>query len=178
MALVYKVTNNLNGKVYIGYTTRTLKQRWAEHSAPSRVTTVLHKAIKKYGKENFSIEEVFVSSCIKTILDKEKELISQYNSFNSGGYNATFGGEASIPTKATCAKISAAKKGHAVSEETRDKLRKVFNRIYIIATPRGLEKVSNLKQFCDKQQLSYTYMLKTLKNSTWTHKGYAVAGRL
>lgn len=55
---VYKITNKTNNKVYIGITSKGLSARWKEHlyNAEHGCPFKLHNAIRKYGKENFSIE--------------------------------------------------------------------------------------------------------------------------
>ena len=62
MPYIYKITNNLNGKVYIGKTNFTIEKRWREHCQDSQKETLqkrpLYSAMKKYGIENFSIEEI------------------------------------------------------------------------------------------------------------------------
>ena len=64
MAYIYKITNNINGKVYIGETTRTVQIRWNQHKTRARntqFTEYLYNAMRKYGIENFSAEEVTVN---------------------------------------------------------------------------------------------------------------------
>lgn len=57
--IIYKITNILNNKIYIGQTTETLKQRFKRHCGYQlNDGTYLHKAMKKYGIENFIIEEI------------------------------------------------------------------------------------------------------------------------
>ena len=59
MGFIYKITNKINNKIYIGKTTRTVEQRYKEHLADSkRVRSYLHNAIQKYGSENFNVEKV------------------------------------------------------------------------------------------------------------------------
>lgn len=55
---VYKITNKVNNKVYIGITSKGISARWKEHiySAEHDCPFKLHRAIRKYGKENFSVE--------------------------------------------------------------------------------------------------------------------------
>ena len=51
--VVYSVTNNLDGKQYVGQTTRTLEERFSEHA---EADSLLGRAIQRDGAENFSCE--------------------------------------------------------------------------------------------------------------------------
>ena len=94
MGFIYKITNKVNDKVYIGQTKRTIKIRWKEHLKNASVFDLrnlpLYKAMNKYGKENFSVEEI--EECEDSQLD-EREIywISFYDSYYNG-YNGTEGG--------------------------------------------------------------------------------------
>lgn len=92
---IYKITNNVNGKVYIGQTIQTIKERFYQHCATKCSDSVLnmaiHKAIKKYGKSNFTIE-VIEEVDKNSLNDREKFWIEYYNSYNNG-YNSTRGGQ-------------------------------------------------------------------------------------
>ena len=58
---IYKIINKINGKVYIGYTSFSAKHRFTQHikdSSRKILNQPIHKAINKYGPDNFSIEEV------------------------------------------------------------------------------------------------------------------------
>ena len=91
--IIYKVTNRINGKVYIGQTKRTLEQRWRHHCCQSGCT-LLHRAINKYGKENFTVEQIDVATDQDELNKKEIYWISFYNSTDhEKGYNLTTGGE-------------------------------------------------------------------------------------
>lgn len=94
MAYIYKITNKLNGKIYIGKTIYTIEKRWNEHKScvlHNREKTPLHIAMQKYGCDNFTIEQI--EECSDDIVN-EKEIywIAYYNSYHNG-YNATLGGE-------------------------------------------------------------------------------------
>jgi group I intron endonuclease len=56
--MIYLITNKVNGKRYIGKTTKALKQRWYKHIKDSLYgsNTFFHKAIQKYGPDNFTVE--------------------------------------------------------------------------------------------------------------------------
>ena len=100
MVGIYKITNQVNGKVYIGQSVR-IKQRWSQHKAEAkenRRNTLLYNAMRKYGIENFTFE--VIEECSQEQLN-EREIywISYYDSFNKEkGYNMTPGG--SEPSKA------------------------------------------------------------------------------
>jgi group I intron endonuclease len=55
---IYIITNLVNGKRYVGMTSKTLDVRFAGHKADARRNKpwMLHKAIRKYGEDNFKIE--------------------------------------------------------------------------------------------------------------------------
>lgn len=106
MAFIYKITNLINNKIYIGKTNYSIEHRWQQHLYSSfknensqEYNYLLHKALRKYGQENFvieKIEEVKAEEAQK----REQYWIKIYNSCilspDSNGYNMTFGGEGAI----------------------------------------------------------------------------------
>lgn len=95
MAYIYKITNIKNDKCYIGKTLKTISERWKEHCKDylrrDEEKRPLYSAMKKYGIENFKIEEI--EQCNENIVnDREKYWIEYYGSFKNG-YNATIGGD-------------------------------------------------------------------------------------
>lgn len=95
MPIVYKITNTLNNKCYIGWTSYSLKKRWAQHvkDAISTITNrKFYNAIKKHGVDTW-ISEVLCEGLTKDqAKDKEIELIAYFNSYYQG-YNSTKGGD-------------------------------------------------------------------------------------
>lgn len=86
---IYKITNNINGKIYIGQS-RNIESRWQQHQEPAR-NSLISRAIKKYGVDNFTFE--VIEECTIEELDKrEIYWIDYYKSFDNG-YNLTRGGE-------------------------------------------------------------------------------------
>ena len=89
---IYKITNLINGKCYIGQTTNS-KRRFAEHKAKGyglEKNKILYYAFDKYGIENFSFE--VIESQIENYNEREIYWIRYYDSFENG-YNQTEGGE-------------------------------------------------------------------------------------
>ena len=95
---IYKITNKVNGKSYIGQTIQNVKERFYQHCATkcsqAVLNMVIHKAITKYGKSNFTIEVIEeVESA--NLNDRERYWIRYYDSYNNG-YNSTEGGQDGI----------------------------------------------------------------------------------
>lgn len=96
MGYIYLITNNINNKKYIGQTQQSINKRWNQHcyEALNKINDFyLHKAIYKYGKENFTIEQI--EECNNNELDdREIYNISKYNTYYiyGQGYNLTRGG--------------------------------------------------------------------------------------
>lgn len=100
MYKIYLITNLVNHKKYIGLTKNSIAVRMAKHiqAAKSEEGFLLHRAIRKYGKENFIIELVEDNLSLEDAYVKEKFYIQQYNTYfkNELGYNMTLGGENAI----------------------------------------------------------------------------------
>ena len=87
--IIYKITNSINGKVYIGQTVqKNPKMRWYDHQAKARcgVNQPLFNAIRKYGVENFTWEVVDQADSLEALNKLEEQYVEQYDSMNSG-YN-------------------------------------------------------------------------------------------
>jgi len=94
--IIYKSTNKVNGKIYIGQTTNSLETRIKNHIKESKKDNVRRpflKAIKKYGVENFLFEIVDHADNLDELNEKEINCISEYNSIAPNGYNITGGGQ-------------------------------------------------------------------------------------
>lgn len=95
MGYIYKISNSINDKVYIGQTLYSIEKRWQEHCYCSKKEKLQHRplysAMNKHGIENFYIE--LLEECDNNLLDeREKYWINYYNSYHKG-YNATIGGD-------------------------------------------------------------------------------------
>ncbi len=99
--IVYKITNNINGKLYFGITKCDLNKRWAEHKCKSKTNNShLGLAIRKYGIVNFKIESIKVCDSESEMYDLEVEFIKEYKTNNPlFGYNNSTGGETSSKGK-------------------------------------------------------------------------------
>lgn len=143
---IYKVTNKINGKIYIGkHQTKNPNDGYFGSGK------FIKSAIRKYGKENFAKEVLFIFETELEMNQKEKELITEEFVSRKDTYNAGVGGEGGphfkgkshsddakkkmasfkgkTHSKEAREKISASNKRRTLSEETKRKLsEKAFSR--------------------------------------------------
>ena len=106
--VIYKITNTVNGKFYIGQTTNSITNRFKEHCRNNSGCKLIGRAIKKHGMENFKIEEL--CNAYSKLELNNLEILFIFASGSSKatiGYNLTIGGDGVV--------------GHKHSEESRRK---------------------------------------------------------
>lgn len=86
--IIYRINNLINGKFYIGKTTKTVEERWERHciSARSGSTCLIHKSIRKHGESNFQLQIIEYTDNLNV---REKFWIFEL----SPHYNMTEGGD-------------------------------------------------------------------------------------
>lgn len=125
--LIYKATNLINGKCYVGQTTRSLDKRIKEHSITTNKKP-FQRALKKYGIENF-IWEMLCECEDKLILNLREtmKIIVEHSHVSEGGYNLTWGGdggntwESNQHKEETSLKLSKIRKGKKHTTEAKRK---------------------------------------------------------
>ena len=116
--IIYKITNKINGKVYIGKTKGALQHRWYHHlygALSGKLHTKLSRAIRKYGAKYFVIEELEHTSSLNK---REQFYIRKFNSIEHG-YNLKIGGEGGPHHAETKKKISKANRKRIWTNEMR-----------------------------------------------------------
>lgn len=120
--VIYKWTNKINGKVYVGKTVDEIKRK-SSHKKDRRNYSAFHKAIDKYGIDNFKYEVLFeiteTNEILNSILsEKEKHYIKEnHSNEREFGYNLTDGGDG------VCGRFGELNPfyGHHHTEETKQK---------------------------------------------------------
>ena len=99
MAIIYKITNQINKKYYVGKTTRTFEERWHEHLQESKnpnPKSHFHNALNYWGIENFT-HEILWEGSEEELDNQEKYFISQLNARDPAtGYNIAEGGTGGV----------------------------------------------------------------------------------
>ena len=110
---IYKITNKVTGKMYIGQTITDVHQRWNQHCMSSSVKkNAITAAIKTYGREGFTFEVIDTANSLEELNQKEIDYIRELNTIAPNGYNLEQGGLSHVRHAETKRKISEAHKGH------------------------------------------------------------------
>lgn len=166
---IYKITNNINGKCYIGqsiFLNRRIKRHLSYKSHKDNLA--IYKAFDKYGINNFLIEilEYFDTKDYSYIKHKLDELeiyyIDKFNSYRDG-YNKTIGGDAGVTgykfTEEQKKKVSIASKIHAVNHYKPVYLKSIitkYTKMYISEAYASADlncNHSQISRVCDRKQM-------------------------
>lgn len=120
--IVYKHTNKINGKIYIGITSQKPNKRW-QNGYGYKDNQHFYRAIQKYGWDNFEHEILYEDLEEEIALSKERELIELYHSNDPNlGYNKDNGGAMGRMTPEAIEKVRQWHLGRKLSEETKKKI--------------------------------------------------------
>lgn len=214
---VYKIINKLNSDFYIGKTTRDIKFRFKQHCylSVSGSDTHLHRAIRKYGQDNFEIvllehyeSDISLNEGEKNWIytlnpkynmtsggdggdtsssEKYKEYMKIRSRLISGDLNPFYGKQHTIGSKQkmskaklgkvmsqeTKEKISKAGLGRKMSQETKEKLQLANSKTYYLINPAGDSiVVKNLSEFCRINNLDQRNMNNMYNGRYKSSKGY------
>jgi group I intron endonuclease len=144
MGYIYKITNTVNNKAYIGVTTQSNpNERWSNHKSHNRQGNgcpFLMKAFKKYGEDAFKFE-VLIICFDEDVFRFESEYIKKYNSLSPNGYNVATGGKTNqsflgkTHSEETKKILSEKSKAYNANPEVRERSRRVaieFNKTHNI----------------------------------------------
>ncbi len=174
---IYLIVNHRNFKVYVGQTKRSVNKRFIGHCSKKKNASSVHFAIKKYGRESFSIEIIDSAFSQTEANIKEEFWIKEFKSSNKKtGYN--------ILDKANG--IKEYNKGRKFSEEhkrnislsmTEDRKKALLAlnvKQWVLISPEGEKfEITNLNKFCEEKGLCPANMVKlTTKRKSHYHLGW------
>lgn len=127
---VYCITNNANGKQYVGVTTNGYQNRFANHIWHSRKSSggcrALYNAMRKYGQDAFTVELIDKASSFEEMNNLERKHIAALKTLHPNGYNLTDGGDAGVFAEATRMMMSDRLKGKPMNDKNRAGLVKAW----------------------------------------------------
>lgn len=189
---IYKVKNNVNGKIYIGFTQDFERRKSAHISLSNRgSTTKFHRALRKYGEEAFEWEIVFQGKDEYHILNwAEPFFIKEYDAFSKNGYNMTSGGEngatQSDETKRKRSESLTGEKhplfGKNHSQKSKEKMsvshggdRNANAKTFKFISPTGEIFIikGQFKKFCEENSLSRKVMVSNLNKGVISETNYS-----
>lgn len=175
--IIYCVTNDANNKSYIGQAIdfERRKNQHIYYAKNNKDNTYFHRAIRKYGIDNFKWEILCECSSKDELDKKEQYYIKELNTKSPTGYNLTDGGYGNSGYKVpieTKSKISESLKGHAVLKDTKAKLCEkskgntshCLN--YEIIYPNGeIKIICGLKKWCNENGFNYKGVNRASRNN-------------
>ena len=123
--IIYKITNKINGLVYVGQTIGFIENRWKQHLSARSCCRKLKHAIAKYGSDNFTIEQIDNAENLEDLNKKEEFWIESLNSMTPSGYNLIAGGKNRIPSLETRKKRSISMTGLVRGPQTSEHKEKI-----------------------------------------------------
>lgn len=162
--IIYKATNIINGKVYIGKTKRLLEERIREHKRDMQeLKYYFYNALNKYGFSNFTWETIDTALTPEELNEKERYWINHYKSHDDKfGYNSTLGGEATWFDN------------HQYTNEQRDNLSLVNGgRYFLIYDTKGnfIGRYLNARRYSQENKITPSHFDKCLKGDRVSVKG-------
>lgn len=180
--VVYRITNLVNNKVYIGQTIQPLNVRWNRHKFDARKgsTYAIHNAIRKYGEDKFEIDIIDTASTREELDAKEIYWINAYNSMTPNGYNLCEGGNAPRWTPEMHSKLSGENHWTSRKSFSKESLSKKHDALYRKPSPRSkpVRCVETGEVFYCAKEFEYRYghslskIIACCKGKRESHHGY------
>lgn len=166
--IIYKITNKVNNKIYIGQTVLSLNKRRNQHLVCEKETP-LYNAIRKHGKDNFTFEVICTALNKSYLNELEAFFIKFYDCMTPEGYNLTSGGDSAFSRSEHTKKLQRkAMTGRVVSQETRDKISKSL--MGNISPRKGVTLSSETKNKISMAQIGRKVSEETKQKMRDTHK--------
>ncbi|MBB5414103.1 GIY-YIG nuclease family protein [Paraburkholderia atlantica] len=141
---VYLVTGP-SGKRYVGITSKTVAERWGQHvrsAARKESNSALHAAIRKYGEDAFSVEQIKSCETWDEACEMEKSSITAYGTFTPSGYNLTLGGEGFLGCDRSTARAKMSAWHSAISDDVRAERARKMSEANANRTPEERARIS------------------------------------
>lgn len=145
--LVYCIKNRINDKVYVGATSKSIKQRFFWHIRDSKTgkPKKLYDAMRQFGYDNFFVE--FLAECdSSTVKQTEEYYINMFNCYENGYNGSKLSSGVHEHTEKTRKKLAEKAKGRVISPEVRQKISNSSKKTWAEKTE------EELREFSDKMR--------------------------
>ena len=174
ISTIYKATNTINGKSYIGFTTNWPQRKYEHLSNFIKNDNIFYKAINKYGKNSFEWQILYQSKDIehtKNIM--ENYFINEYKTFigftECNGYNMSLGGDGTLGRFGE----NAPAYGMRHTQQHKNHIADFFSLNWKCISPEGkVFHIKNLREFCRNNKLTSQLMISVAKGKQIQHKGW------
>ena len=176
---IYKITNKINNKVYIGQSVN-IKRRWKDHiRGNKKCVSLIHSAINKYGVDSFDFEVLFEFNKVNYDLMNILEIayIKYFNSLSPNGYNLDSGGKNKIPSDETRKKISENTRIAMIDVDYTNIINANRNNINIDRRKESLKEYYNNMTSDEKEELSNRLRLINNRDDVIEKKREKMIGR-
>ena len=178
---IYKITNIVNGKVYVGQTVRPLDMRWKEHLSHIKFYDFpLYRAIKKHGVKNFVVEGIDRAENREDLDAKERHWISVLQTMCPRGYNAISGppGKATKTSEETKTRLSDGLRERWKTAEYRQKMKESTTGVK--RGPRSEEWINKLSEAHRGKKLTEEHKekIRLASKKLWEDGDYAARASL
>lgn len=184
--IIYKITNKINGKSYIGLSQNSFYDRYRVKWWQRTESKVLKRAVKKNGYLNFKIEIIqYGIQTLEELNSLEIIYIAKYKTLKPNGYNLDKGGNSkgrltqeskrklSKSLKKRWKKFGHPLQGKKLSTEWCNSISLSKTQEFQYLSPNDqIVTVFGLKEFCKKNNLCYSSMVQVNNNPEFTHKGW------
>ena len=183
MGYVYKITNTINGKSYIGISIHEPEKRRIKDHLSGHGNQDIADDINIYGKDAFTYEILEANVFDELVPDLEVAYIASFNTVAPHGYNQNSGGSHAIPSEETRRKMSEANKGKKRTPHTAETKQKISEanrgKIRTPETRHKLSEANKGKTHSEetRRKLSKAHKGKTLSEKTRRKMSEAQRGR-
>jgi group I intron endonuclease len=165
MPVVYKITNTKNGKTYIGCTRFTSEYRWKQHkysAIHAGKVTYLYNAIRKYGPDAFTVQDVASAISKEYLSSVERQVIRSF----CPEYNLTNGGEVTIGRKYSDKTIEKMRKSNTGKKRTHEQKERM-SRSQKASIAKNKERYDYLKRLLDENRgkIDHAVRIERVKES-------------
>jgi group I intron endonuclease len=175
---VYVITNDVNGKRYVGKTTISIEARLRQHLKEARThdTRILCRAIRKYGVEHFTVALLDTATSLNELKVKEVYWIKTLGTFGNE-YNATAGGDGvgHVHSAETKAKLSAVRTQYFQDHPEAREQAAVFARQAVLSNVGRERKRCALKGNQHAKGMTYTHTPQAREAIARAHRGKVVS---